>query len=152
MMTSWNGNIFRWPVDSLQKGPWLWALTFFYLRLNKRLSKPSTRRWFETPARAQWSHCNEPVKLKIQLVPKITPCRTFWCNFTNGKSCTLLDKIYIPYTFIYYLCAPKECNGRKQLPLAIEWWHDTEMLSALFALREGNLLVGYRWNPATKNQ
>ena len=31
---------------------------FFYLRLNKRLSKQSWRRWFETPSRSSWRHCN----------------------------------------------------------------------------------------------
>ena len=32
---------------------------FFDLRLNKRLSKQSTRRWFETPWRSLWRHSNE---------------------------------------------------------------------------------------------
>ena len=31
----------------------------FDLRLNKQLSKPSRRRWFETPSRSLWRHCNE---------------------------------------------------------------------------------------------
>ena len=31
---------------------------FFDLRLNKRLSKPSTRRWFETPFCSLWCYCN----------------------------------------------------------------------------------------------
>ena len=31
---------------------------FFDLRRNKRLSKPSRRRWFETPSRSLWLHCN----------------------------------------------------------------------------------------------
>ena len=31
---------------------------FFDLRLNKRLSKQSRRRWFETPSRSLWHHCN----------------------------------------------------------------------------------------------
>ena len=30
----------------------------FDLRLNKRLSKQSRRRWFETPSRSLWRHCN----------------------------------------------------------------------------------------------
>ena len=33
------------------------SFDFFYLRLNKRLSKQSRRRWFETPS-PLWSHCN----------------------------------------------------------------------------------------------
>ena len=32
---------------------------FFVLRLNKRLSKQSRRRWFETQSRSLWRHCNE---------------------------------------------------------------------------------------------
>ena len=31
---------------------------FFDLRLNKRLSKQSKRRWFETTSRPLWRHCN----------------------------------------------------------------------------------------------
>ena len=31
---------------------------FFDLRLNKRLNKQSTRRWFETPLFSLWRHCN----------------------------------------------------------------------------------------------
>ena len=33
----------------------LWC---FYQCLNKRLSKQSIRRWFETPSRSLWRHCN----------------------------------------------------------------------------------------------
>ena len=32
---------------------------FFNLCLNKRLSKPSRRRWFDTPSRSLWRQCNE---------------------------------------------------------------------------------------------
>ena len=31
----------------------------FDLHMNKRLSKQSTRRWFETPSRSLWYHCND---------------------------------------------------------------------------------------------
>ena len=36
----------------------LWYF-FFDLRLNKRLRKQSRRRWFETPSRSLWHHCND---------------------------------------------------------------------------------------------
>ena len=36
---------------------------FFDLRQNKRLSKQSRRRWFETPSRSLWRHCNVLIKL-----------------------------------------------------------------------------------------
>ena len=41
----------RSPVNSLHKGQWRGALMFFYLRLNKRLSKQSWVWWSETPPR-----------------------------------------------------------------------------------------------------
>ena len=76
MMTSSNGNMFH--VTSFCAGnspvtagnspvtgefPWHRPVTrsfdvFFDLRLNKRLSKQSRRRWFETPLRSFWRHCN----------------------------------------------------------------------------------------------
>ena len=34
---------------------------FFDLRLNKRLSKKSGRRWFETPSRLLWRYCNSHI-------------------------------------------------------------------------------------------
>ena len=43
--------IHRWPVNSPHKGQWRRALMFFYLRLNKQLSKQSWCWWFETPSR-----------------------------------------------------------------------------------------------------
>ena len=50
--------IHRSPMDSPHRGQWRGALVFFYLRLNKRLSKQFRRRWFETPLRSLWRHCN----------------------------------------------------------------------------------------------
>ena len=32
---------------------------FFDLRMNKRLGKHSRRRWFESPLRSLWRHCND---------------------------------------------------------------------------------------------
>ena len=68
-MTSSNGNIFRvtgpfcreftshrWIPLTNASDAELWCL--FYIRLNKRLSKQSRRRWFETPSRLLGSHCN----------------------------------------------------------------------------------------------
>ena len=53
---------------------------FFDLRLNKRLSEQSRRRWFETPSRSLWRHCN--VKL----------CSSFYiCNWCVVRiTCFLL--------------------------------------------------------------
>ena len=35
------------------------------LRPNKRLSKPSRRRWFEMPSRSLWRHCNDSPRLLL---------------------------------------------------------------------------------------
>ena len=58
--------IHRWPVYSPHKGQWRVAL-MFVLRLNKRLSKHSRRRRFETPTPALWRHCNEELSGSLML-------------------------------------------------------------------------------------
>ena len=51
--------IHRSPVNSLHKGQLCWALMFSLIcALNKRLSKQSWDRRFETPSRPSWRHCN----------------------------------------------------------------------------------------------
>ena len=69
MVTPTNGNIFRvtGPLwGEFTRHRWI-PLTrpvkrsfdvFFDLRRNKRLSKQSRRRWFETPSRSLLRHCN----------------------------------------------------------------------------------------------
>ena len=48
---------------------------FFDLHLNKRLSKQSRRRWFKTPLRSLWRHCNALVNRG--------PGRYGWFSHTN---------------------------------------------------------------------
>ena len=71
MMTSSNSNIFRvtgllWGESTGHRWiPLTKAVTrsfdvFFNLRLNKRLSKQSRRRWFETPWHSLWRHSIGP--------------------------------------------------------------------------------------------
>ena len=71
MMTSSNGNNFRvtgpmWEHPPVTGGfPTQRPVTrgnkvFFHLRLSKRLSEQSRRRWFEMPSRSLWRRCNEP--------------------------------------------------------------------------------------------
>ena len=50
--------IHRSQVDSPNKDQWRGALMFSLICLNKRLSKQSGRRWFETLLRSLWRHCN----------------------------------------------------------------------------------------------
>ena len=52
--------IHRRLVNSLHKGPVTRGFNVvFDLCLNKQFSKQSRRRWFETPSRPLWRHCNE---------------------------------------------------------------------------------------------
>ena len=46
----------RWIAITKASDAELWC--FFYLRLDKRFSKQSSRRWYETPPRSLWRHCN----------------------------------------------------------------------------------------------
>ena len=68
-MTSSNGKIVRgigpsWGNPPATGGfpsqpPVMWSYDIFFdLHLNKRLSKQSRRRWFETSLRSLWRHCN----------------------------------------------------------------------------------------------
>ena len=50
--------IHRSPVNSPHKGQWRGALMFFYLRLNKWLSKQWWGWWFETLSCPLWRHRN----------------------------------------------------------------------------------------------
>ena len=68
-MTSCKGNIFHVTALCARKSPVTGKFhaqspvtrnfdVFFDLHLNKWLSKQSPRRWFETPSRPLWRHCN----------------------------------------------------------------------------------------------
>ena len=60
-MTSSNKNIFGVTGGFPHKGQWRGAFMFslLYQHLNKSLGKQSRRRWFETPSRSLWCHCND---------------------------------------------------------------------------------------------
>ena len=60
---------------------------FFELRLNKRLSKQSWGRWFETPSRALWRHCNVKPFCKVFCVSDLV----LW-NYTTTQCGRLLKK------------------------------------------------------------
>ena len=51
-------------------------VVFFYLYLNKRLSKQSRRRWCDTPSRSLWRHCNDGYMS--------SPSRIFWPQQQDG--------------------------------------------------------------------
>ena len=59
---------------------------FFDLYLNKRLSKYSRRRWFETPLRSLWRHCNDYISLNLRPFLTCRIGRWQWCILHPGAS------------------------------------------------------------------
>ena len=56
---------------------------FFDLRLNKRLNKQSRRRWFETPWRSLWRHCNVCKIVTFGKAKQTLTCNTFKRHYTH---------------------------------------------------------------------
>ena len=81
--------IHRSSVNSSHKGRWRGAL-FFYLRLNKRLSKQSRSRWFETPSRSLWRHCNV---VRHRMMHSCNKQRNGYAQFTPSN--TLKNNAFI---------------------------------------------------------
>ena len=73
---------------------------FCDLRLNKRLCKHLRRRWFETPSRSFWRHCNDIRRLSI--LP-----RSFWLKASNILHlrvwCLSLELTFQKYMHIVYI-------------------------------------------------
>ena len=66
--------IHRSPVNSPHNGQWRGALMFFLSAPEQQLSKQWRHRWFETPLRSLWRHCNGPTFAGIadpQLISEI---------------------------------------------------------------------------------
>ena len=94
MITSSNGNIFRvtdplWGefighcLNSHHEGQWHGALMFSLIcAWTNSLVKKSRRRWFETPSRPLWHHCNG-------LVLPISDPSTCHQNIHRPQSCIL---------------------------------------------------------------
>ena len=99
MMTSSNGNIFRitgplcgeyighrWIPLTKASDAELWC---FLWSASERLSKQLERRWFETPPRSLWRHCNddqyrcETKACNWQIDTMIIPNVQFICTATN---------------------------------------------------------------------
>ena len=60
-----------WWIPSQR--PVMWSVdAFFELRLNKRLSKKSRRRWVETPVRSLWRYCDGACALHTLRTPLLT--------------------------------------------------------------------------------
>ena len=81
------------PVNSPHKGQWRGALMFFfYLRLNKRLSKQQWGWWFEMPSWSLWRHCNDSLELRLKhmnitrsIKDELGTYVTFWAKQKQPK-------------------------------------------------------------------
>ena len=56
----------RWPVDSPTKSSGAELRCLLWSASEQRLSKQPWRRWFETPSRSLWCHCNYMVTLVME--------------------------------------------------------------------------------------
>ena len=102
----------RWSFD-----------VFFDLRLNKRFSKQSRGRWFETPSRSLWRHCNAVFiwSVKLVLLAVIGHLRQlkfmirhfYPLNYTHLILDNLIDK---PLSFAQW-CYHTDCKPHWTLPL-----------------------------------
>ena len=104
MMTSSNGNIFSVVVPLCRKFtghrwiPLTKPVTRSFdvsldLRLNQSLRKQLRRRWFETPSRSLWRHCNAPeTTFSFSVGSDVTYCPfsvwLWWGNCRNADTGT----------------------------------------------------------------
>ena len=68
----------------------------FDLRLNKRLSKQSKRRWFETPTRSLSRHCNVYRKTNAAVKARLKD------STTKRNASTQFDQYMLCYLFIHW--------------------------------------------------
>ena len=94
------------PVNSPHKGQWRGALMFFFY-LNQQLGKQWRCRWFETPSRSLWRHCNtETILSRVHYTTlahnELRPLWLFtvsnWKAFRHEQnSCRFADGILMHY-------------------------------------------------------
>ena len=96
--------IHRSPVNSPHEGQWRGALMFFfYLRLNKQLSKQSWGWLFEALSRPSWRHCN--VLLYRCIIFEIKWLSTDGVFISNTLEGAFEKKIH---DLMIQLCVPKD--------------------------------------------
>ena len=95
------------------KGQWRGALMFFYLHLNKRLSKQSWDWWFETLSHSLWRHRNGMLFI----------IAVFWSESNNHLSQLLFANGIVKNTYTLY------CNDRiKCLSVWYNLYHECVLI------------------------
>ena len=116
MMTSSNGNIFRvtghlggeftghrWIPLTKASGAELWC--FPWSAHVQRLCKQSRRRWFETPSRSLWHHCNKYIEhFLLYADGGRTETRTVPSNYEYRVPRSVLPKALHSYQITGVLC------------------------------------------------
>ena len=100
-------------LDLPHKGQWRGADVFLDLRLDKRLSKQSRRRWFETQSHWLWRHCDADAIKEIYHTRKIKKPAGWFFNWLYVHSMTFISEC-LPIIPCNYRNAPDEipCRGQ----------------------------------------
>ena len=152
MMTSSNENIFHitdplWEEFTGHRRVTRSFDVFFDLRLNKRLSKQSRRRWFHTPSRSLWRHCNEQENINA-------PQSTIRNRPTGGppsQTASNAESVSMPrrYHIIFLMCsmygAIIPSSGCVSVTIT---WHDPSASSQILVLLSHN---PYKWYSPRQN-
>ena len=87
---------------------------FFDLFLNKLLSKPSIRRWFETPSRSLLRYCNaNQISWRVSLCPAASTLLCTECLSFNFQKTYQYKYIYVcfgRYIYVDECCCPRTVN------------------------------------------
>ena len=106
---------------------------FFNLRINKRLSKQSGRRWFETPSRLLWLHCDIYTVCKsvlLSLSPQPLSRKTH--AYVNASFYILIDTVWINIRFYHTSLRTNKCqmkNDRNSKMEPAPWVNDLKFTS-----------------------
>ena len=73
---------------------------FFDLRLNQQLSKQSIHRWFETPSRSLWRHCNDLAYLTTVMVYDLAEKQLYMYALSNVSIMYTPDWLIIIYEYV----------------------------------------------------
>ena len=147
--------IHRSPVNSTHKSQWRGALMFFYLRLNKRLSKQSWGWWFKTPSSSLWRHCNAEMTGKLFLMEGYL---TRGANETVDPPYVLLKLLNGNNTRLLWICLINTfflrnvylCNSVMSCAIScFDWYMHIQRIS----LSNHNILTSGRiWHTSDTNQ
>ena len=87
---------------------------FFDVRQNKWLSKQSWRRWFGTPSRSLWGHCNGSIDYMKQWWLIVI----YWTWWSYSSDISIITKYYEMYSILLFFVS--------------EFWKRTKACNTLF--------------------